>query len=205
MKKFYSIACLLLLSCHQPTQQEVSESAKSISKEGQDPGNPSTFSKTFNHKGLSLNLTVTGSGSIRRLKIESAGKILLERDVVGTLEDAAMADLDKNDEPEIYIICRSAGSGGYVEILSFLWKGPSLQPVYFPEVDPDDPLFQGYMGHDAISISAERLQRKFPVYREGDPNAAPSGGERNLLYKLSCKNDSCGFSIVADATDQKRD
>ncbi|MDF2377039.1 MAG: hypothetical protein P1U81_12405 [Verrucomicrobiales bacterium] len=30
----------------------------------------------------------------------------------------------------------------------------------------------------------ERLARRFPVYKEGDSNAKPSGGTRQIQYKL---------------------
>jgi hypothetical protein len=40
------------------------------------------------------------------------------------------------------------------------------------------------MGHDTFSIVENRLQRKFPIYKQGDTNAHASGKLRQLQYKL---------------------
>ena len=40
------------------------------------------------------------------------------------------------------------------------------------------------MGHDEFSVVELNLARRFPIYLEGDTNASPSGGTRQLQYKL---------------------
>jgi hypothetical protein len=40
------------------------------------------------------------------------------------------------------------------------------------------------MGHDRYAIEDGYLTRRFPVYKNGDPNCCPSGGERILYYTL---------------------
>jgi hypothetical protein len=40
------------------------------------------------------------------------------------------------------------------------------------------------MGHDEFAVVENTLVRRFPVYKDGDSNAAPSGGVRQLQYKL---------------------
>ena len=40
------------------------------------------------------------------------------------------------------------------------------------------------MGHDEFSIVESSLVRRFPIYLKGDTNASPSGGTRQLQYKL---------------------
>jgi hypothetical protein len=42
----------------------------------------------------------------------------------------------------------------------------------------------GYMGHDEFAVVENSLVRRFPVYREGDTNTAPSGRMRQIQYKL---------------------
>jgi hypothetical protein len=41
------------------------------------------------------------------------------------------------------------------------------------------------------------LSRRFPVYREGDPNATPSGGMREVLYRL--ESGANGWLLRIDA------
>ena len=40
------------------------------------------------------------------------------------------------------------------------------------------------MGHDDFAVVEGTLVRRFPVYKDGGSNAAPSGGVRQLQYKL---------------------
>jgi hypothetical protein len=40
------------------------------------------------------------------------------------------------------------------------------------------------MGHDQYAVVETRLVRRFPVYRPGDSNASPTGGTRQVSYKL---------------------
>ena len=41
------------------------------------------------------------------------------------------------------------------------------------------------MGHDEFAVVENNLGRRFPVYREGDTNAMPTGLTRQLHYNLT--------------------
>ncbi|MCA0930924.1 hypothetical protein LCM02_00585 [Lutimonas saemankumensis] len=98
-------------------------------------------------------------------------------------------DLDNNGFDELYIVTVSSGSGSYATIYGFASNNDlSLSPVYFPEISEDDLStegnYYGYMGHDSIYFENNRLLRKFPIYKDGDANCCPTGGEKILRYKL---------------------
>jgi len=40
------------------------------------------------------------------------------------------------------------------------------------------------MGHDDFAVVEQYLVRSFPIYKDGDSNASPSGGKRQLQYTL---------------------
>jgi hypothetical protein len=40
------------------------------------------------------------------------------------------------------------------------------------------------MGHDAYAVGEGVLLHRFPIYRDGDTNANPTGGIRQVQYKL---------------------
>ena len=42
----------------------------------------------------------------------------------------------------------------------------------------------GYMGHDEFAIVENTFVRRFPVYKPEDTNANPTGGMRQIQYKL---------------------
>jgi len=40
------------------------------------------------------------------------------------------------------------------------------------------------MGHDQFAVVETNLVRRFPLYNRGDSNANPTGGTRQVTYKL---------------------
>ena len=53
-----------------------------------------------------------------------------------------------------------------------------------PSPEPDQSLMTGYMGHDQFAVVENVLVQRFPIYREGDVNAKPTGGTRQIQYRL---------------------
>jgi hypothetical protein len=41
------------------------------------------------------------------------------------------------------------------------------------------------MGHDSFAVSGNTLVRHFPLYKAGDGNAQPTGGSRQISYRLA--------------------
>ena len=91
----------------------------------------------------------------------------------------------------------SAGSGSYGSLVAFaVNQGKSASPIYLPPMDQDPAARDGYQGHDEFRVVENRLVRRFPVYRDGDTNAAPSGGTRKIQYRLEAGE--AGWQLVAD-------
>ncbi|MGI9531070.1 hypothetical protein [Lutimonas sp.] len=105
------------------------------------------------------------------------------------LQYANIVDLDHNGYDELYLITSSSGSGSYGSIFGFASNQDlSLTSIYIPEITENDVQlngsFYGYMGHDSIYFENDQLFRKYPVYKEGDPNCCPSGGYKTHHYTL---------------------
>lgn len=114
----------------------------------------------------------------------SFGSIDTEAD--GTITNVEVADLNVDGYPEIYIYVNSAGSGSYGSVIAYASnRNLSLSEVYLPPVEEGSDEAKGYMGHDEFSVIENTFVRRFPVYREGDPNSEPSGGTRQIQYKLA--------------------
>ena len=104
---------------------------------------------------------------------------------VDPISDVLMADLDGNGFDEIYIITTSSGSGSYGKVLGFASnKDKSLSMINFPDIQKEDKMFEGYMGHDIFTIENQKLVRVFPVYNQDDINQNPTGGQRRVVYGL---------------------
>ena len=104
---------------------------------------------------------------------------------VDPILDVFIADLDGNGFDEIYIVTTSQGSGSYGNVMGFASNNDkSLSMIYFPDMQKEDDMFKGYMGHDVFTIEGQKLVRTFPLYNEGDTNQKPTGGKRKLIYYL---------------------
>ncbi len=139
---------------------------------------------------VSFRVSSSGGGSINRLTITPAGLAADNREVSmevdGVVTGAEIADLDANGWPEVYVYITSAGSGSYGSLVAYaVNNGRSMSQVYLAPLSEDPRLAAGYMGHDEFALVENRLVRRFPVYLPGDSNNQPSGGTRQLQYRLS--------------------
>ena len=143
----------------------------------------------LDYGGLVFRVRATNKGSINQLTVQSAG---LENgaqefthEIDGTAYRVELADLDANGWPEIYIYISSAGSGSYGSLIAYaVNNGKSMTPIYLRPVIDDPAANAGYMGHDEFAVVENRLVQRFPIYGENDTNSEPTGGMRQLQYRL---------------------
>ena len=147
------------------------------------------FQKTLSLQNMSFDIKVSGEGSIKQLSIQPTGlekdnqKINLE--IEGQVTDAEVEDLNSDGSPEILIYTISAGSGSYGNVIGYsVNNGKTMSPIYFPDLFENKEASLGYMGHDEFTIIETTLARRFPIYNEGDTNDNPTGGTRQIEYKL---------------------
>ena len=147
------------------------------------------YTKSLSLQGATFNLRASSKGSINNLTIvgEYSGHKILEnqREIEGNITGAEIADLNSDGSPEIYIYLTSAGSGSHGSVIAYAMnKKHSATEIYMSNISENSKLSKGYMGHDEFSILENRLGRRFPLYLPGDINSKPSGGMRQLEYKL---------------------
>jgi hypothetical protein len=103
--------------------------------------------------------------------------------VDGLLTRAFLEDVDGDNSPELFLVLTGSGSGSYGEVLAFSTNGKkALTPIVIDECAPK--ILEGYMGHDEFEVMENTLIRRFPVYKTGDTNSSPTGGWRQIQYKL---------------------
>ena len=154
-----------------------------------EPAAPSRYHQTLTLQGVTFTVTCDNDSSINQLSIVPAGLELdntaITQDVDGQVVGAEMADLDANGSPELYVYVRSAGSGSYGSLVAYAAnKRKSLSGIYLPPVTENATIAKGYLGHDEFAVVENRLVQRFPVYRDDDTNAKPTGGTRQVQYKL---------------------
>ncbi len=148
-----------------------------------------SFEKTLSLQGITFDVRTTGEGSLRQLTITPHGLAgvneVIKQEIEGSVAGAEVADLNKDGFPEIYVYVTSAGSGSYGSLVAYSSnRNRSLTPIYLAPLTDDKKNSAGYMGHDEFSVIESSLGRRFPVYNKDDSNANPTGGIRQLTYKL---------------------
>ncbi len=147
------------------------------------------FDRTLTLQGVKFRVTCANDSSLNRLRIVPSGLALvnapIEREIDGTVTGVEVADLNADGSPELYVYVASAGSGSYGSLVAYSAnRRKSLSEIYLPPITDHANAAEGYQGHDRFAVVESTLVRRFPVYKPGDTNAAPSGGMRQLQYKL---------------------
>ncbi|MEI7870435.1 MAG: PliI family lysozyme inhibitor of I-type lysozyme [Candidatus Methylumidiphilus sp.] len=183
-----------LAACAQPaTPIKPSTPPASVQPIHQSPVAPATnsggFDQTLSLQGINFHVTSANVGSLNRLRIVPKGlkgdNQPIEKEIDGTVTGAEVADLNVDGSPEIYVYATSAGSGSYGSLVAYAAnKGKSLSEIYLPSLQDDAKAAKGYMGHDEFRVVENGLVRRFPVYGDKDTNAQPTGGTRQIQYKL---------------------
>lgn len=141
-------------------------------------------------QGIRFRLHSANTGSTNTLRVTPAGLQIDNRPqrlaIDGTVTSAELADLDGDGSPELYVASTTAGSGSHGALTGLaVNKRKSLSFVALVPLEAASADAQGYQGHDSFRVDGDRLLRRFPLYRPGDANAAPSGGTRELRYRLT--------------------
>jgi uncharacterized protein len=160
-----------------------------------------SFDKVLSLQGITFHVTTVGEGSLRQLSIVPTGlegsNSVINQEIDGGVSGVEIEDLNSDGSPEIYIYTTSAGSGGYGNVIAYSANNKkSLSSIYLPEIDATSKEGKGYMGHDVFSLVENSLVRRFPIYKENDSNAKPTGGTRQLQYKLKAGEASWILKLV---------
>jgi hypothetical protein len=148
------------------------------------------FDRTLTLQGVGFRVACANESSVNALEITPTGLEIdnspMAREIDGTVTGAEVADLNADGSPEIYVYVTSAGSGSYGSLVAYAAnRRKSLSEIYLPPISENAAASKGYMGHDEFAVVENVLVRRFPLYRDGDANARPTGGTRQLQYKLA--------------------
>jgi hypothetical protein len=161
----------------------------------------SGFDQVFELQGISFHVICPNQSSINQLEIIPAGlaidNAVIKREIDGTVTGAEVADLNGDGSPELYTYISSAGSGSYGTLVAYAANNKKfLSVITLPPLMDDKESSRGYMGHDEFAVVENTLVRRFPVYVKGDTNASPTGGTRQLQYKLKQGETSWGLEKI---------
>lgn len=145
------------------------------------------FTQFLSLQGVQFTVKARGEGSTQDLVVKAKEGAVsypaIKEQVDGSVTAAEVEDLNSDGRPELILTVVSAGSGSYGSVLAWsASKGHTLLSINLPALT--DAQAKGYMGHDRFAVVETSLVRSFPIYRDGDSNAKPTGGTRQIDYKL---------------------
>jgi len=154
---------------------------------GQSSAVAATFKQSLALQGVSFSVKASGDGSQQTLLVTTTGIgqrwPVIRETVDGQVVGTEVQDFNRDGLPELLVYLTSAGSGSYGSVLSWVaTKKGTLVPINMPELSGQTA--KGYQGHDSFAVVEETLSRRFPIYKPGDTNAKPTGGLRQVNYKL---------------------
>ena len=125
----------------------------------------------------------------KKLTIQPVGlthdNTIAEHLIEGTVVGAEVGDLNIDGFPEVMVYLQSDGSGSYGSVIGYsVNNGKSMSMINMPNVADNSEINVGYMGHDEFAIVESTFNQRFPIYKPGDSNAKPTGGMRQIQYKL---------------------
>lgn len=143
------------------------------------------FRKTLSWNTYSFEVSLTG----KKLTIQPFGLTKdnhkVEHEIEGTVVNAEIGDLNLDTFPEVLVYITSNGSGSYGSVIGYsVNNGKSMSMINLPNIADNPKANVGYMGHDEFAIVESSFCQRFPIYKPGDINAKPTGGMRQIQYKL---------------------
>ncbi len=148
------------------------------------------FSKVLNLQDVGFNIFSIKKDGKNTLTVFTFGLAEREYNETFSIEgeeviNAEVEDINSDGSPELFIYTQSIGSGSYGNVYAFSVNNKkSMSQVYFQPTAENNKINQGYMGHDEFSLVENTLGQRFPIYKKSDANAEPTGGTRQISYKL---------------------
>ena len=187
------------ISCQKKseTTTESTQPKDSITTISLEPVEPKTaLKKTVSYKSISFDITKSGD----TLTIQPSGfesdNTKVSKTIDGTVTNVEVDDVNADGSPELMIYITSAASGSYGTAIGFSGNNnKSMSEITIPRIVDNPKTNKGYMGHDEFALVEGTLVQRFPIYKEGDTNSKPTGGTRQIQYKLKNGEASKVFAV----------
>lgn len=180
--------CCLFAACSlnkQHNNEQTASTADALAK-SEDITSFQSTKLTYPGSDVSFEISVHNNQLIIKPTGLSISNDAFCHDITGyTVTNAEIGDLNLDSYPEVFVYLASNGSGSYGKLIGYSVNDcKSASQVCLPEIADNAKINGGYMGHDEMAIVESTFCQRFPIYKDGDSNAKPTGGMRQIQYKL---------------------
>ncbi|NLR68579.1 hypothetical protein HGH92_30025 [Chitinophaga varians] len=193
----YLLACSCLAAtftgCNQLTEQKANQQDKA--NDSTRPPTPAptenraTFKLDTTFKDYRFSVSTRGDGTLRNLyvgignvKDSTRMDTIIEKDVKGNIGGVAVADLDKDGQPEVYVFNISTGTGLNGKVYGLVVQKKGAIKINTGDIDSLNA--KDYQGRDSFYIQNNELVRTYPAFGEGQPQALTTDKRKIIRYQL---------------------
>ena len=156
----------------------------------QEQVDPALYSKVLMLQGIGFNVSSIKEAGANVLKVFTFG--LQESEFNETIQideftvyDAEVEDLNSDGSPELIVFAKGEEPNQKGTVYAFSVNNKkSMSMVYFQPTEENNQINKGYSGFDEFTIMETKLAQRFPIYQEDDSLEEPSGGMRQVTYRL---------------------
>ncbi len=116
-------------------------------------------------------------------------------DISGSVTDAEAEDINGDGVPEVFIYVESGEENGPGQLVGFTARGIE---VSVPPLSTVEGALEGYRGGDQFRLVENRIVQRWPLYKEGDPDDQPSGGQRQIQWRM--EKGEATWTLAVDKT-----
>ena len=133
--------------------------------------------------------------AIRPIGFESPANESMNMPVRGRVSAAMVDDLNSDGLADLilFIYTDSVALHGTVYVM-VSQDSKTIVPAGLPDPALDGKINTGYKGHDVFSMLEGTVLLRFPIFKQGDKDDAPTGGTRTVQYSLT-KGESGGYKF----------
>jgi hypothetical protein len=133
--------------------------------------------------------------SVRPIGFESPANQTMNIPVRGRVSGVLVDDLNNDGVADLVMFIYNDSAAKHGTVLALMSEGnKSILPCTLQDPALDGKISSGYKGGDQFSMMEGTLLDKFPVFKAGDKDSLPTGGNRVVQYKVG-RNESGGYKF----------
>jgi hypothetical protein len=133
--------------------------------------------------------------SVRPVGFESPANQTMNIPVRGRVSGVQVDDLNNDGVADLILFIYTDSAGSHGTVWALMSDGnKSILPCAMPDPALDGKINKGYKGGDQFSMMEGTVLQKFPIFKTGDTDSLPTGGNRVVLYNVG-KSETGGYKF----------